>query len=30
MTTRPEDVLVEDVLDEGGADAAAVLTPEKD
>ena len=30
MTPRAEDVLVEDVLDEGGADAAAVLTPDKD
>ena len=30
MTTRAEDVRVEDVLDEGGADAAAVLTPDKD
>ncbi|HEY8005143.1 MAG TPA: MFS transporter [Phenylobacterium sp.] len=30
MTTRAEDVLVEDVLDEGGADAAAILTPERD
>src|SRR5258705_7239246 len=30
MTPRAEDILVEDVLDEGGADAAAVLTPDKD
>jgi len=30
MTTRAEEILVEEVLDEGGADAAAVFTPEKD
>ena len=27
---RAEDVLIEDVLDEGGADAAAVLAPSQD
>ena len=30
MTSRADEVLAEDVLDEGGADAAAVLTPERD
>ena len=30
MTPRADEVLVDDVLDEGGADAAAILNTDKD